>query len=99
MTNKFCDLLNINSDKEMPFEEFSLILSRNICHHKDTNNDHRLSHNGTVIGVKYLNATYINIGMFPTEFTELGPYMNITAICYLHKEVGQYCKKIQQRFD
>ena len=40
-----------------------------------------------------IDATYIDNSMFPTEFTELGQFMNITAICYSCKVVGQYCKR------
>ena len=69
---------------------FSLILSRNICHHKDMSNDHRLNHNGTVVGLKLLDDMYIDLSMFPTEFTELGWLMSITDICYSCKVVGQY---------
>ena len=96
MKNKFHHLLNISSDKEMPFEGLLLILSRHICHHKDISNYHRLSHNGTVVGVTFLDATYIDLSMFSTEFTELGLYMNIMAICYSRKVVGQYCKRYKK---
>ena len=74
MTNKFCHLLNISSHEEMPYKEISIILSRN-CHHKDMRNDHKLNHNGTVIGLKLLDATYIDLSIFPTKFTELGWFM------------------------
>ena len=49
-------------------------------------------HNGTVVALKLLDTTYIYLSMFPTEFTELSWFMNITAICYSCKVVGQYCK-------
>ena len=45
------------------------------------------------IGLEILDATYIDLSMFPKEFTELGWFMNITAICYSHKVVGQHCKR------
>ena len=77
----------------MTYEGLSLILSRDICHHKDTKNDLRLSHNSTFLGVKLLDATCISLSVFLTEYTELGLYMNITAICHLCKVVDQCCKR------
>ena len=65
MTNEF-QLLNISSHEEMPYKGFSLILSRNILHHKNMSNNHRLYNNGTVVGLKLLDATYIDLSMFPT---------------------------------
>ena len=56
----------------MLYEGFSLILSRNILHHKEMNTDHRLSHNSTVVGVKLVDSLYFDIGMFSAECTELG---------------------------
>ena len=63
MTNKFCHLLNIGSDEEMPYKGFSLILSRNFCHHKDMNNDHRLGCNKAVFGLKLLGDMYIHLSL------------------------------------
>ena len=77
----------------MPYKGFSLIISRNICHHKDMSNDYRSNHNGTVVGLKLIDVTYIDLNMFPTKFTELGLFMNITAICYSRKVVGQCCER------
>ena len=69
MANKFCHLLNIRPNKDMSYEGFSLILSRNICHHMDMNNEHRISHNYTVVRVRLVDTSNVDISIFPTEFT------------------------------
>ena len=38
----------------------------------------------------------MDLSMFPTEFTELGPCTNITAICSSQKVVGQYCNQCKK---